>query len=81
MADRMDDQQHSHAVSGLSIWVGLTSFFSSSAERSKARDAVRQAREAHKAERDEVADKPKGVVQRLFHRKQRAEDTASADEE
>ena len=47
MADRMDDQNPS-PIGGLSIWVGLATFFSNSSERSRAKEAVIQAKEAEK---------------------------------
>jgi hypothetical protein len=50
MADRMDTARDS-PMHGLSIWVGLASFFSSSSERNKAQEAIRSAHEAQKAQK------------------------------
>lgn len=52
MADRMDDE-HSAPVGGLSIWVGLATFFSNSSERSRAHEAVKQAKEASRRKEEE----------------------------
>lgn len=52
MADRMDSA-HDTPVHGLSIWVGLAAFFSSSTERSRAQEAVKQAKAIKKAEHDQ----------------------------
>jgi hypothetical protein len=61
MADRMDDD-HS-PIGGLSIWVGLASFFSNSQNRTQARDALKKAKEAERLEkekRDEAEGKGLG---------------------
>ncbi|KAL7422037.1 hypothetical protein Q5752_003810 [Cryptotrichosporon argae] len=50
MADRMDDAAHTE-LHGLSLWVALASFFSSSSERARARDAVRGAHDAQRTQR------------------------------
>nr|XP_018262748.1 uncharacterized protein I303_04228 [Kwoniella dejecticola CBS 10117]OBR84906.1 hypothetical protein I303_04228 [Kwoniella dejecticola CBS 10117] len=50
MADRLDSS-HSTGMHGLSIWVGLASFFSNSNERNKASQAVKAAREVKKLEK------------------------------
>nr|XP_019007535.1 uncharacterized protein I206_07797 [Kwoniella pini CBS 10737]OCF46316.1 hypothetical protein I206_07797 [Kwoniella pini CBS 10737] len=50
MADRLDST-HSTVIHGLSIWVGLASFFSNSNERNKASQAVKAAREVKKLEK------------------------------
>jgi hypothetical protein len=49
MADRIDET-HQSPVHGLSIWVGLASFFSKSHDRSKAEEAIRAAKEATDAQ-------------------------------
>lgn len=56
MADRMDTS-HGSPVHGLSIWVALASFFSSSSDRNRAHEALRTAHEAHKAEKAGKAGK------------------------
>ncbi|ORY26314.1 hypothetical protein BCR39DRAFT_541265 [Naematelia encephala] len=48
MADRMDST-HGTPIHGLSIWVGLASFFSNTSERSKAVEALKQARKVNRA--------------------------------
>ena len=69
MADRMDDE-HGAPVGGLSIWVGLATFFSNSQERNRAHEAVKQARQVsrqHDAERAqaEPAGQNKGSSRRF----------------
>lgn len=49
MADRMDGAQHS-AINGLSIWVGLATFFSSSSERTRAHDILASVKAERKKE-------------------------------
>ena len=49
MADRMD-AVHGPPMNGLSIWVGLATFFSNSTERSKAQEALERAQETRRAE-------------------------------
>jgi hypothetical protein len=51
MADRMDDA-HGAPIGGLSIWVGLASFFSNSQDRAKAQDALRKAKEAERLQKE-----------------------------
>lgn len=51
MADRMDST-HETPVHGLSIWVGLAAFFSSSSERSRAQEAVKQAKAVKRTEHE-----------------------------
>jgi hypothetical protein len=51
MADRMDDD-HGSPIGGLSIWVGLASFFSNSSDRRQAQEALKTAREAKKLEKE-----------------------------
>ncbi|ORX35612.1 hypothetical protein BD324DRAFT_652162 [Kockovaella imperatae] len=51
MADRMDSE-HASPVHGLSIWVGLAAFFSSSSDRSRAHEALQGAHDAKKAEKE-----------------------------
>ncbi|WWC89008.1 uncharacterized protein L201_003925 [Kwoniella dendrophila CBS 6074] len=50
MADRLDSS-HDTSFHGLSIWVGLATFFSSSSERNKASEALKVAREAKKVQK------------------------------
>ena len=47
MADRMDSV-HNAPVNGLSIWVGLASFFSDASERTRAHDALTTAKAQRK---------------------------------
>jgi hypothetical protein len=51
------DTSHGSPVHGLSIWVALASFFSSSSDRNRAHEALRTAHEAHKAEKAGKAGK------------------------
>ncbi|WVQ67321.1 uncharacterized protein L199_005517 [Kwoniella botswanensis] len=51
MADRLDSS-HNTSLHGLSIWVGLASFFSNSMERNKATEVIKIAREAKKIQKD-----------------------------
>jgi hypothetical protein len=62
MADRMDTS-HGSPVHGLSIWVALASFFSSSSDRNRAHEALRTAHEAHTAEKAGKAGKAAHEVQ------------------
>ena len=52
MADRMDSS-HGLPVNGLSIWVGLTSFFTDTTERKRAHDMLVELRAARKSGRGE----------------------------
>jgi len=70
MADRMDTA-HDSSVHGLSIWVGLATFFSSSSERNNAHEALRKVHEVQQAERAERGTLPgesavgRGSVERV----------------
>jgi len=55
MADRMDDA-HGSPIGGLSIWVGLASFFSNSQDRTQARDALRKARDTDRMQKEQAAE-------------------------
>ena len=52
------DTAHDTAVHGLSIWVGLASFFSNSGERKNAHEALQRAHEAKQAEKAERGTLP-----------------------
>jgi hypothetical protein len=55
MADRMDDA-HGAPIGGLSIWVGLASFFSNSQDRTQARDALRKARDTERMRKEQSSE-------------------------
>lgn len=57
MADRMDDE-HGAPVGGLSLWVGLATFFSNSQERNRAHEAVKQARQVSRQQQEQEAGRP-----------------------
>ena len=50
-ADRMDSGSES-SMGGLSIWVGLAALLSNSSERGKVHDALKEAKEMRKAEKE-----------------------------
>ncbi|WVQ99705.1 hypothetical protein IAU59_006846 [Kwoniella sp. CBS 9459] len=62
MADRLDSA-HDSSFHGLTIWVGLASFFSHSSDRGKASDALKAIKEARKAQEGNRKGKSKGKVQ------------------
>jgi hypothetical protein len=53
MADRMDSE-HASPIHGLSIWVGLAAFFSSSSDRKRSHDALKSAHDVKKAEKERM---------------------------
>ncbi|WVR06766.1 hypothetical protein IAU60_003801 [Kwoniella sp. DSM 27419] len=57
MADRLDSS-HDTSFHGLSIWVGLAGFFSSSTERNKAGEVIRAVRDAHHAQKWSARSRP-----------------------
>jgi hypothetical protein len=59
MADRIDSENDHTPVHGLSIWVGLASFFTSSPDHSKTLEALKQAKQVRKANKKE--SKPNAV--------------------
>ncbi len=65
------DSAHHSKVGGLSIWVGLAAFFSSSSDRTRAHEMLAQAREERKSHRGESGEgngnkySPKEAVKRL----------------
>ena len=63
MADRMDDDHEHTGVHGLSIWVGLAAFFSSSHERNEAEEMVKHAQETRDDEKH--SRRKKGLVGRV----------------
>jgi hypothetical protein len=65
MADRMDEP-HGPPIGGLSIWVGLASFFSNSSDRAQARDALKKAKEAEKLQNAKEREKEGGEKGRRF---------------
>ena len=76
MADRMDDA-HGSPIGGLSIWVGLASFFSNSSDRAQARDALKKAKEAERLQKE----KEGGEKGRRFGSWFRSSSKKSKDEE
>nr|XP_019046586.1 hypothetical protein I302_05336 [Kwoniella bestiolae CBS 10118]OCF25516.1 hypothetical protein I302_05336 [Kwoniella bestiolae CBS 10118] len=61
MADRLDSS-HNTSLHGLSIWVGLVSFFSSSMERNKASEVIKVAREAKKIQQQSNRESTQGDI-------------------
>ncbi|WRT66661.1 uncharacterized protein IL334_003621 [Kwoniella shivajii] len=59
MADRLDSA-HGTSFHGLSIWVGLATFFSNSNERNKASEAVKAARELKKSQKKDKLSENSG---------------------
>ncbi|WVF71169.1 hypothetical protein IAT40_005967 [Kwoniella sp. CBS 6097] len=60
MADRLDSS-HDTSFHGLTIWVGLASFFSNSSDRGKASDALKAVKEARKTQESQRKGKGKGT--------------------
>jgi hypothetical protein len=88
MADRMDDD-HGAPIGGLSLWVGLASFFSNSQDRNRAQEALKTAKEAkalEKADKERKAasgEKPKSSSRKFgswFHSKKSSEATDAQDQ-